>query len=180
MTSRHPITVFEKKIAGLGSRGLDSFVLKASHAAGLSGAVSVLITGNSSMRGLNARFRGKNRPTDVLSFPAASLISESHKPGKLAGDVAISADVAMKNSFRLGHPSAEEIKILALHGILHLAGFDHERDNGEMALMEAKLRRALRLPAALIERAGPERAQPARFPKVRHGKSRATTARRTA
>jgi probable rRNA maturation factor len=67
--------------------------------------------------------------------------------------VAISADIALENSIRLGHAVSQEIKILALHGILHLAGFDHERDNGRMAREEARLRRALRLPAALIERA---------------------------
>jgi probable rRNA maturation factor len=75
---------------------------------------------------------------------------------KTAGDVAISADIALENSIQLGHSVAQEVKILALHGILHLAGFDHERDNGQMARKEAKLRRALRLPAALIERVQPD------------------------
>jgi probable rRNA maturation factor len=70
----------------------------------------------------------------------------------VAGEVAISADIALQNSLRLGHSVGQEIKILALHGILHLAGFDHERDNGEMARKEKTLRRALKLPAALIER----------------------------
>jgi len=146
MTSSHPIIVSEKKIPGLGSRGLDSFVLKASHAAGLSGAVSVLITGNSSMRGLNARFRGKNRPTDVLSFPAAASANG------FVGDIAVSLDVAVANARLLGHSVADEIRILILHGILHLAGYDHENDHGEMAKEEIVLRKRLALPTGLIER----------------------------
>ena len=146
MTSSHPIIVSEKKIPGLGSRGLDSFVLKASHAAGLSGAVSVLITGNSSMRGLNARFRGKNRPTDVLSFPAAASANG------FVGDIAVSLDVAVANAHLLGHSVADEIRILILHGILHLAGYDHENDHGEMAKEEIVLRKRLALPTGLIER----------------------------
>ena len=146
MTSSHPIIVSEKKIPGLGSRGLDSFVLKASHAAGLSGAVSVLITGNSSMRGLNARFRGKNRPTDVLSFPAAASANG------FVGDIAVSLDVAVANARLLGHSVADEIRLLILHGILHLAGYDHESDQGEMAKEEIVLRKRLALPTGLIER----------------------------
>ena len=146
MTSSHPIIVSEKKIPGLGSRGLDSFVLKASHAAGLNGGVSVLITGNSSMRGLNARFRGKNRPTDVLSFPAAASANG------FVGDIAVSLDVAVANARLLGHSVADEIRILILHGILHLAGYDHENDHGEMAKEEIVLRKRLALPTGLIER----------------------------
>src|SRR2546423_1683921 len=146
MKSSHPIIVFEKKIPGSGSRGLDSFVLKASHAAGLSGAVSVLITGNSSMRGLNARFRGKNRPTDVLSFPAAASANG------FVGDIAVSLDVAVASARLLGHSVADEIRILILHGILHLAGYDHESDQGEMAKEEIVLRRRFALPTGLIER----------------------------
>ena len=92
------------------------------------------------LRALNHRFRGKNKATDVLSFPSVAG-PESGKAKRVAGDVAISADIARENAVRLGHSAAEEVKILALHGILHLAGFDHERDNGEMARKEAELRR---------------------------------------
>jgi probable rRNA maturation factor len=69
-----------------------------------------------------------------------------------AGDVAISAEIAAQNARRLGHSLPEEIKILALHGVLHLAGYDHERDRGEMARKEEHLRKQLGLPVALIER----------------------------
>ncbi|HMH00300.1 MAG TPA: rRNA maturation RNase YbeY, partial [Terriglobales bacterium] len=73
-----------------------------------------------------------------------------------AGDVAISAEMAAHNARLLGHSPAEEIKILALHGMLHLAGYDHERDHGEMARTEERLRKFLRLPAGLIDRRQPE------------------------
>jgi len=82
-------------------------------------------------------------------------MSKGGKSGALAGEIAISADIAAQNAARFGHSPAAEIKVLALHGILHLAGFDHERDNGQMARKEMRLRRLLRLPVALIERTQP-------------------------
>ena len=180
--------ILEKKVAGLNEDALGRFVLRARKAVGLRGQVNVLVTSSTAVRSLNLRFRRQNKATDVLSFPSTSPISESRKATKMAGDVAISADIALKNSFRLGHPAAHEIKILALHGMLHLAGFDHERDNGEMARKEAKLRRALGLPAALIERVRPQRAQPEgaqpaarRQPtKLRRATTRVTRTRRMA
>jgi probable rRNA maturation factor len=96
---------------------------------------------------LNRRFRGKNKPTDVLSFPAIPGLMRG-----FAGDVAISAEIAARNARRLGHTAAEEIEILALHAVLHLAGYDHEQDNGEMERKEAHLRKSLGLPVGLIER----------------------------
>jgi probable rRNA maturation factor len=71
-----------------------------------------------------------------------------------AGDVAISAEIAARNAHSLGHSVAEEIRILTLHAVLHLAGYDHERDNGEMDRKEQRLRKSLGLPAGLIERSG--------------------------
>jgi probable rRNA maturation factor len=149
------LVILQKKVVGLNEGTLDRFVLRARKAAGLRGQVNVLVTSSTAMRSLNRQFRSQNKATDVLSFPAESSVSESRKPKKLAGDVAISADIALQNAARLGHSVAEEIKILVLHGILHLAGLDHERDNGEMARKEAMLRRALGLPVALIERVLP-------------------------
>jgi len=99
------------------------------------------------MKSLNRRFRGKDQATDVLSFPAAPDASKSH-----AGDIAISAEFATQNARFLGHDPTVEVKILALHGILHLRGYDHERDHGRMARREQKLRRELDLPVGLIER----------------------------
>jgi probable rRNA maturation factor len=72
--------------------------------------------------------------------------------GRFAGDVAISADIASQNARRLGHSPIEEVKVLVLHGLLHLAGYDHEADNGTMARREMRLREKLKLPVALIER----------------------------
>ena len=139
--------ILHKPVAGLNERSLERFVARAKRAAGLRGAVTVLVTTSTELRSLNHRFRGKDKPTDVLSFPA-----EMMSRGRFAGDVAISADIAAKNARRLGHTPAEEIKVLTLHGLLHLAGYDHEADDGTMARREGRLREQLGLPVALIER----------------------------
>ncbi len=145
------MVILERKVDGVSVSTLERFVSRARRAVGLRGGVNVLITGNSAIRKLNREFRGKNKSTDVLSFPSESGTVRTGKP-KSAGEIAISADIALQSSFRLGHPVSTELKILILHGVLHLAGFDHERDNGAMARKEDKLRRQLRLPVALIER----------------------------
>jgi probable rRNA maturation factor len=157
------LVILQKKVAGLSADTLERFVLRARRAVSLAGTVNVLVTTSAAVRSLNRQFRSQNKATDVLSFPSTSAESKSRQRPALAGDVAISADIALQNAIRLGHPASKEIKILALHGILHLAGFDHERDNGEMARTEAILRRTLRLPAALIERVHHEQIRPARF-----------------
>ena len=142
------MVILQKRVVGVTELALDRFVTRARRAAGLRTAVHVMVTTNAELKKLNHSFRGKDQPTDVLSFPAPLDV----KP-KYAGDIAISAEIATHNARNLGHSTAEEIKILILHGILHLRGYDHERDNGKMARREEKLRRALRLPAGLIERA---------------------------
>ncbi|MBS1849575.1 MAG: rRNA maturation RNase YbeY [Acidobacteria bacterium] len=142
------MVILRKSVAGLSQAALSRFVKKAARAAGLKEQVSLLVTGNREMRSLNRRFRGKDRPTDVLSFPAEGNM------GGLAGDIAISAEIAGRNARQLGHSPAVEIKVLVLHGILHLAGYDHESDQGEMGRREAALRRELGLPVGLIERHG--------------------------
>jgi probable rRNA maturation factor len=141
------LIIVRKNVAGLSEIALARFVTRASRAARLHGAVNVLLTGNSELRALNSRFRGKDRPTDVLSFPPVFGLGNA-----FAGDVAISAEMAAHNARLLGHSPAEEVEILVLHGLLHLAGYDHERDHGEMARTEERLRRALHLPAGLIDR----------------------------
>lgn len=145
------MVILQKKVAGLRESTLHRFVLRAQRVAGLRGTVNVLVTGSAAVRSLNRQFRGKNKATDVLSFPFTSTGS-APRNAKLAGEIAISADIAAQNAARLGHSPAQEIRVLTLHGILHLAGMDHERDNGEMARKEAMFRRMLKLPAALIER----------------------------
>jgi probable rRNA maturation factor len=182
-----PLVILEKQVAGLNEGALQRFIVRARKAVGLKGQVNVFVTSSSAVRLLNLRFRSQNKATDVLSFPAGSSVSQSRNRAKLAGEVAISADIALKNSFRLGHPAVQEVKILALHGILHLAGFDHERDNGEMARKEVELRHALGLPAGLIERVETKKVQRERVlapgtrsSKARRGVKRATAARRMA
>jgi len=99
--------------------------------------VSVLFCGDKTMRTLNRRYRGKDRATDVLAFPAGS--------GGLLGDIVISLPYAARRSRRLGEPPGKEVRRLLLHGLLHLRGYDHETDQGEMDGLEAKLRRRLGL-----------------------------------
>ncbi len=132
---------------GLSASGLTQFLNRARLAVGLSGAVDVLLTGDSTLRQLNKSFRGKNKPTDVLSFPAPSAFAVKH-----AGDLAISLETAARQASTYGHTLRDEVRILLLHGLLHLSGEDHETDNGEMAARESTLRRELRLPNTLIER----------------------------
>ena len=149
------MVLLHTRVAGLSRGSLERFLLLARRRVQLHGAVNVLVTSSSQVRRLNRRFRGKDKATDVLSFPAPKMGRGTRPvPG---GEIAISADIAAWNAARLGHSTAEEVKILALHGLLHLAGFDHEHDNGAMARKEMKLRQALRLPAALIERTRPAR-----------------------
>ena len=143
------MVILRKRIVGLSSSTLERFVLRARRAVGLRNRVNVLVTSSAELRSLNQRFRGANKATDVLSFPAPQV---SRQAKRVAGEVAISSDIARDNAGRLGHSVADEVKILALHGILHLAGFDHERDNGEMARKESRLRRQLKLEGSLIER----------------------------
>ena len=141
------MVIVRKRVAGLSEIALARFVTRASRAARLHGAVNVLLTSKPELRALNIRFRGKDRPTDVLSFPPVFGLMNA-----FAGDVAISAEMAAQNARLLGHSPAEEVKILALHGMLHLAGYDHERDDGEMAQTEERLRKSLGLPVGLIHR----------------------------
>jgi len=127
--------------------GLTRFLRRAREAVGLAGEVDVLLTSDAEIRRLNRTFRGKNKATDVLSFPTPEEIASEH-----AGDLAISLDTAARQAESFGHTLSVEVRILLLHGLLHLAGMDHEVDSGEMAEREAELRRELRLPSTLIER----------------------------
>src|ERR1700757_5099007 len=145
--NHNSMVILRKPVARLTESALDRFVARARRAAGLPGTVNVLVTTSRELRLLNRRFRGQDKPTDVLSFTPAFADKT------FAGDLAISAEIAARNARDLGHPPATEIKILALHGVLHLAGYDHETDDGRMARREQRLRKQLGLPVALIERA---------------------------
>lgn len=149
------VVIFKKKLTGASSGSLSRFLKRAQRAAGLRGEVNVLVAGSGEIRGLNRRYRGKDKATDVLSFPADGGAGRD-----FAGDIAISAEMVARSARRLGHTPAEELKVLLLHGILHLAGYDHERDNGTMARVEQKLRVELGLPATLIARNQPDDARP--------------------
>ena len=124
----------------------------------------ILITGDAELRRLNRDFRGKDYPTDVLSFPAESsdpanpirdVPNQSRdRQGAVPplGDIAISLARARAQAREFGHPIEQEIQILMLHGVLHLLGHDHETDSGAMARAEKRWRAKLGLPNGLIER----------------------------
>lgn len=133
------------------ARTLARFLADAQSAVRLRGQVTVLLTTDKEIRRLNRSFRGKNKATDVLSFPADSTLPT---PEPIAGDLAISVPTALRQAIEQGHPLATEVKVLMLHGLLHLAGYDHETDTGQMARRERLLRARLGLPEGLIERAG--------------------------
>ena len=105
------------------------------------------------MRALNRVFRGKDMPTDVLSFPTdpAAGPAVAGQP-RLLGDIVIASGVARAQARRERHRLTTELRVLALHGLLHLLGYDHETDAGEMARVEARLRRKGGLSAGLIAR----------------------------
>ncbi|HVZ84865.1 MAG TPA: rRNA maturation RNase YbeY [Terracidiphilus sp.] len=148
-------------------RALAQFLGKAQMAVHLHGQVSVLLTSDAGIRRLNRRFRGKNKATDVLSFPAEPI--PGLKPAQqIAGDLAISVPTARRQAAEQGHALLIELKVLILHGLLHLAGYDHETDSGQMARCERMLRAKLGLPQGLIERAeGPAAKQPRRTARAR-------------
>jgi probable rRNA maturation factor len=118
---------------------LRRFWREARTAAGAPRDATVRAMNDEEIRGLNRTFRGHDAPTDVLSFPGTN-------------DVAISIETARRQAQRHRHAVSVEVRILMLHGLLHLAGFDHETDNGEMRRRESQLRRQLGLPASLTER----------------------------
>ena len=108
----------------------------AARSLGVSGEVALVLTRDPAVRELNARYRGQDKPTDVLSFPG---------PGGNAGlgDIVVSVDTAERNARRLGRTLQRELDVLALHGFLHVLGYDHETDDGTMDRLERRLRREL-------------------------------------
>jgi probable rRNA maturation factor len=160
---------------GLSKGGLTRFVREAQRAVGLVGEVGVLLADDKTLRRLNREFRGKDKATDVLSFPSAKEFGEDY-----AGDLAISVDTAARQASEHGHSLRVEVRVLLLHGLLHLSGMDHETDRGEMAAKEAELRETLRLPNGLIARVEgvPPGKAKSRFPAgmtTRTAKARAKT-----
>jgi probable rRNA maturation factor len=137
-------------------RGLTAWLQRAAPSR-LRGWVSIAIVSDARVRALNARYRGADHPTDVLSFPAHPTPPRADAKSFL-GDIVIAKGVARRQARAAGHSELTELKVLALHGLLHLLGYDHEADQGRMRRVEGRLRRKGGLRAGLIERsAGPAR-----------------------
>jgi probable rRNA maturation factor len=111
------------------------------------GAVSVAVVSDARVRALNRQYRGRDYATDVLSFPAASP-----QVGRFLGDIVIARGIAQRQAREAGHSEVTELRVLALHGLLHLLGYDHDRDKGRMLKVERRLRRKGGLREGLIER----------------------------
>jgi probable rRNA maturation factor len=129
------------------------------------GTVSVAVLSDARVRALNHRYRGVNHATDVLSFPVRpeprsrshtlrAPSSERRATSRSLGDIVIARGVARRQAREAGHSELTEWRVLALHGLLHLLGYDHERDGGRMRRIERRLRRQGGLPDGLIDRAG--------------------------
>jgi probable rRNA maturation factor len=118
------------------------------------GVVSVALVSDARVRELNRTYRKKDYATDVLSFAfSARPNPESRIPNPFLGDIVIARGVARRQARLAGHSEATELRILALHGLLHLLGYDHQRDEGRMKRIERRLRRKGGLREGLIERA---------------------------
>ena len=128
----------------------------AADALAVEGEVALVLAGDRAVRKLNHRYRGKDKPTDVLSFPgpchqhaagppsarrAQCAACVGQAPG--LGDIVISVDTAAANAKRLGRTLPQELGVLALHGFLHVLGYDHETDDGTMDRLERRLRKRL-------------------------------------
>jgi probable rRNA maturation factor len=143
-----PLITYRRKPATLDSRRLQSFaeVLRDRVAHGRE--FHCRITNDAEMRSLNKQFRAKDDATDVLSFPSPAVDKDV---GSL-GDIAVSIQRARAQAREGRHPVEDEIRILMLHGVLHLLGMDHESDSGQMKRTEIRWRKKLGLPVGLIER----------------------------
>ena len=156
------MVIVKKEAPGTSQQALQRFTQRARKAAGLRGKVNVVLTSSREVRALNRRFRGQDKPTDVLSFSPAPLLGGAdefgagHWPlatGQFSGEIVISSDIAARNARLYQHAPSQEVKILILHGMLHLAGYDHQSDRGQMARREERLRHDLGLTDGLIRRA---------------------------
>jgi probable rRNA maturation factor len=133
------------------------------------GSVNIAVVSDRRVRALNRQYRGIDRTTDVLSFPATNLPQNTQNTQKsqpkngfansagsavkhFLGDIVIARGVARRQARSAGHAEETELRVLALHGLLHLLGYDHEGDSGAMARLERRLRRKGGLREGLIER----------------------------
>lgn len=147
--ARLHVSVATPDASSSATRGLSAWLAKVAPASAR-GDVSVAVVSDRRMRALNRQFRGKDAVTDVLSFPA------NRTPGvtPFLGDIVIASGVAGRQAKQAGHSVQTEVRVLALHGLLHLLGYDHDDDAGTMARVEARLRKKAGLREGLIERHG--------------------------
>ena len=144
MSASGDLVLFRRAPADLNRRALKEFARTLRDLVAGGREFHCLISDDRELRRLNRQFLGADYATDVLSFPLGL--------NGLLGELAISADRAAAQAREFGHSRLDEIRILMLHGVLHLAGMDHENDNGRMARVERRWRHAMGLPAGLIER----------------------------
>lgn len=137
--------LFHVPARGLGRRAVLQFAKQLQDEVAGGRAFCCLVTGDDELRRLNKQFRKLDYATDVLSFPSSD-------GDDLIGELAISWDRAKAQATEYGHEAGDEIRILMLHGVLHLTGMDHEKDRGKMARAETRWRKKLGLPPGLIER----------------------------
>ena len=142
--------------AAVTSRGLGAWLAGAAPARAR-GEVTVALVSDGRMRALNRSFRGKDYATDVLSFPAGASDGVPSDDARYLGDIVIATGVARRQADEASHAMATEVRVLALHGLLHLLGYDHEQDDGVMARTEERLRRRAGLSSGLIARSRPRR-----------------------
>ena len=132
------------------ARGLGAWLSRAAPRSAR-GVVTIAIVSDARMRSLNKQFRGVDKVTDVLSFPEEVEKKGSH-PTPFLGEIVIAVGIASKQAKIQGHSVVIEFRVLALHGLLHLLGYDHQVDDGQMGRVEARLRRRAGLPPGLIAR----------------------------
>lgn len=145
------MSVVEEGGRSSGAKGLGVWLTRIAPRAAR-GEVTIAILPDARVRALNKRYRSISMATDVLSFPAQGFPPGSSPLAPFLGDIVIARGIAQKQAQNMGHSQATEFRVLALHGLLHLLGYDHESDNGRMARAEARLRRKAGLPLGLIAR----------------------------
>jgi probable rRNA maturation factor len=160
--ARLVVTLTAPDGASLPTRGLATWLTNAAPAKAR-GELTIALISDARMRTLNRSYRNKDYATDVLSFPATDPTADRSGAGQTSGagalvsprylgDIVIATGVAQRQADEVGHAVATELKVLALHGLLHLLGYDHETDTGAMARLEARLRRKAGLMDNLIAR----------------------------
>ena len=150
------VAVIRQRRRPVDVKRLTAVLRGAADALSVKGEVALVLAGDRVLRDLNHRYRGKDKPTDVLSFPGPC---QAHVGGPTGarrdecaacvgqsaglGDIVISVDTAAANAKQLGRTLPQEMDVLALHGFLHILGYDHETDDGTMERLEQRLRKQL-------------------------------------